>query len=82
MRLLLASLYRAEYKALIAAEGIALDVAPDIVEIKCPRCEAVYVADLAPDEEPWDLEALEWQALVQLDGECPDHAHAFTVGLV
>jgi hypothetical protein len=72
--------YRAEYRALIAAEGLALDVAPEVVEITCPRCGSVYVADLAPDEEPWDLEAREWQALVQLDGECPDHPHQFAVG--
>jgi hypothetical protein len=78
MRFLLASLYRREYRAMIAAEGIPLDVAPDPV-VRCPRCDVLYVADLAPDADPWDLEAAEWQAVVRLDGECPGHAHAFGV---
>ena len=79
MRFLLASLHRAEYRALIAAEGIPLDVVPALVDVRCPRCDVLYVADLAPEADPWDLEALEWAALVRLDAECPDHPHAFAV---
>ncbi len=82
VRFLLASLYRAEYRALIAAEGIPLDVVPDVVDVACPRCGALYVAELAPDEEPWELEAREWMALCRLNTECPNHAHRFVVSEV
>ena len=40
---------------------------------------AETLANVGPDEEPFDLEAQEWAATVRLDAECPDHAHAFTV---
>lgn len=79
MRFLLASLHRAVYRAQVAAEGVPLEMAPDIVDVTCPRCGALFVADLTPDDDPWDLEAQEWQALVRLDRECLDHAHAFVV---
>ena len=79
MRYLLASLYRAEYRRLVLAEGIEPSQAPDPVDVRCPRCDALYIGELAPGDEPWDLEALEWAAVVRLDAECPDHAHAFVV---
>ena len=79
MRFLLASLHRADYRRQVEAAGVPLDHAPDVVAVRCPRCDALYVAELAPDEEPWDLEAAEWAATVRLDGECPDHPHAFAV---
>ena len=81
MHFLLASLYGAEYRQQIAAAGLSLDVAPDIVPVDCPRCQAGYVAERAIDDEPWDLEACEWAALVRLDRECPDHPHRFVVEL-
>lgn len=80
MRFLLASLFRAEYRAQVAAAGVPLEVAPDVVEVRCPRCELLYVADLAVDADPWDLEADEWEATVRLDAECPDHPGRFAVG--
>ena len=79
VRLLLALLHRADYRRQVEAAGVPLDHAPDPVEVRCPRCGALYVADLEPDAEPWDLEALEWAATVRLEAECPDHAHAFAV---
>ena len=79
MRFLLAAAHRAAYRRQVEADSIPLDHAPDAVEVHCPRCGALYLADLGPDEEPWDLEALEWAAAVRLDAECPDHPHAFAV---
>jgi hypothetical protein len=67
VRFLLASLHRAAYRRQIEAARIPLDHAPDVVDVRCPRCDALYVAERAPDEEAWDLEALEWAATVQLD---------------
>ena len=79
MRFLLAAVHRADYRRQVEAAGVPLDHAPEVVDVRCPRCGALYVADLEPDEEPWDLEALEWAAIKRLDAECPDHAHAFAV---
>jgi hypothetical protein len=39
------------------------------------------VADPVPDDEPWDLEEQEWEAITRLAAECPDHARVFAVGL-
>ena len=81
MRFLLAGLHRAAYRQQIAAADVPLNAAPDIVQLDCPRCGAVYVADLAIDDEPWDLEACEGAALVRLDRGCPGHTRRFVVGL-
>jgi hypothetical protein len=80
MRLLRASMFTSRYRELVAAEGLALDAAPEPVDVACPRCGALYIADLDVGEEPWDLEALEWEAVVQLEEECPDHPYRFAVG--
>lgn len=50
-----------------------------MVDVACPDCGQVFVADLAPDEDPWELEACEFEALDRLIHECPDHAHMFVV---
>ena len=63
-----------------SAEGLALDAAPEPVLFACPRCGDEFFLDLDHDCEVWDADALEWQALVRLDGECPDHPHRFEVG--
>ena len=76
MRVLLAPLHRAEYPRLIAANGVASEHAPDIMDVRRPRGDALYLAELADDEDPRDFEAREWAALVRLDEECPDHAPA------
>jgi len=80
MRLLVTALHRAAYRARVAAPSLALNAVPDVIEVRCPRCDVFYIADLAPEDEPWHLEALEWEAVVQLDAACPAHAHAVTVG--
>lgn len=49
------------------------------LRIACPSCGLGYVAD-RDAAEPWDLEALEWEAVSRLAGECPDHPHRFAVG--
>ena len=79
MRFLLASLFRAAYRELIATRLLPLDTVPDLVDVRCPTCDALYVVDLTPDEEPWDLEAREWEALVRLKVDCPDHSHVLAV---
>jgi len=53
--------------------------APDIIDLRCTRRGALSVAELAPDEDPWELNAWEWVAVARPDAECPDHPHAFTV---
>ena len=64
-RFLLARIHRARLRELVA----------------CPRCGDEYFADLNPNEsEPQWLQEDEWEALVRLDEECPDHAHRFVVG--
>ncbi len=65
-----ARIHRARWRALIAAEPVL---------IACPTCGTAYAADLEPEEEPVELEADEWAALVRLDAECPDHPHRFSV---
>jgi hypothetical protein len=77
MVFLLASLHRARYDALVAEVGDDQPLAP--FTITCPRCGAVYVADLEADDEPWDIEEQEWAATMRLLVECPDHAHRFAV---
>lgn len=76
MRFLLATLHRARYRELVAESGGDLPLEPFTLD--CPKCGAVYLADLAPEDEPWDIEEQEWAALVRLDAECPDHPHRFT----
>src|SRR5215207_4250651 len=62
VRFLLATLHRAAFRQQVEVAGVPLDHAPDLVDVRCPRCDALFVADLAPGEEPWDLEAREWAA--------------------
>lgn len=64
---------------MVAETGGELPLEPFTVQ--CPRCGDTYVAELAPEDEPWDLEAQEWEAVTRLHDECPDHAHVFAVGL-
>jgi hypothetical protein len=71
----LASLHRQRYRELVAQTGGDLPIEP--VEVVCPTCSTVYVADLAPDEDPVALELEEWAAWERLQAECPDHAHWF-----
>ena len=75
MIVLHARVHRARYRELVAAEGLALDGAPDVPLFACPRCGDEFFLDLENDREVWDEEALEWAAIVRLDEECPDHAH-------
>src|SRR5215208_395912 len=80
VRFLLARFHTAEYRRQIEAAGFPAGHQPEEpMQLRCPRCDALYLAELADDEDPWDFEARAWAALVRLDRECPDHAHAFTV---
>ena len=79
MIVLHARVHRARYRELVAAEGLALDAAPEPVLFACPRCGDEFFLDLDTDTEPWDVEEAEWQAVTRLDGECPDHAHRFVI---
>jgi hypothetical protein len=72
-----ARIHRADLRELIAASPIFGAQPPEPVMIACPRCGDEYLADLAPHEEPLELEAEERAALERLEGECPDHAHKF-----
>ena len=78
---LLARLHHARLRELVAGYGIPAELVPEPRIIQCPRCGDEFFADIDPagDEPRW-LEEDEWEALVRLDGECPDHAHRFAVG--
>lgn len=80
MQVLHARIHRARLRELIAAVPVFGDRPPEPVILSCPTCGDEFFADLAPYEEPFDLEELEWEALTWLDRECPDHAHRFEVG--
>src|SRR6476646_2883417 len=80
MRWLLASMYIRRHREIVAAEGVALHHAPDVVDITCPDCGQTYIADLEPDEDPPELEWLAWLAEQRLGKDCPDHAHRVDVG--
>ena len=80
MEFLHARIYRQRYRELIAEVPVFGDRPPEPFTIACPKCGDVYLAELAPYDEPWDLEEQEWEAVVRLDDECPDHAHRFEVG--
>jgi hypothetical protein len=77
MLFLLASLHRDRYRQLGAETGGEMPLEP--FSISCPKCGEVFVAVLSPDNEPWDIEAEEWEALTRLEAKCPDHAHRFGV---
>jgi hypothetical protein len=66
MRWLLASMYLRRHRDIIAAEGVALRYAPDVVDITCPACGVAFVGDLAPDVDPAELEAETWAVEEQL----------------
>jgi hypothetical protein len=59
--------------------GVALDHTPDVVEVRCRRCDVLSAADLAVGEEPCDLEAREWAATERIQSDCPHHPDAFAV---
>ena len=66
------------FKELIAGQGLPAELVPELLQIAWPRCGDWYCADLDPDAaEHFDLEVLEWVALVWLERECSDHAHGF-----
>jgi hypothetical protein len=79
MQWLHARIHRDELRALIVAAPIFGEMPPEPLLIACPRCGDEYVADLGAYEEPVTMEEDEWAALMRLDGECPDHAHRFTI---
>lgn len=80
MILLQARIHRDELRALIAAAPVFGEQPPEPVFVTCPTCGDTWFADLAPYDEPVTLEEDEWEAVVHLDEECPDHAHRFEVG--
>ena len=80
MQFLHAQLHLYRLRELITSVPVFGDRPPEPLLIACPKCGDQFFGDLEPYEEPWDLEALEWAALVRLEGECPDHAHRFAVG--
>ena len=52
---------------------------PRFSAVRCPRCQAPYIAQQPADLEPWDREVYEYRAIWRLNRECPDHAHRFAV---
>ena len=76
-----ARLHRARLRELVTGHAIPAELVAAPLLIACPRCGDEFFADLGPDEsEPRFYESDEWEAVVRLDRECPDHAHRFAVG--
>lgn len=65
---------------LVGATSASGPVPLERVTITCSRCGDLYVANLAPDAEPSDLEELEREAESRLENECPDHDHDIELG--
>jgi hypothetical protein len=72
--------HRSRYRELVAAEPLPHLVAPEPFAIACPTCRDLYVAELAPYDEPPDLEEQEWAAVTLLEAQCPDHTHYLETG--
>lgn len=81
MLLLHTGVHGKRYRDLLAMKPLPHEEPPEPLEVTCPRCGDVYVAELDPYEEWPDLEELEWEAVSALERECPDHPHYFEVGL-
>ncbi len=79
MEFLHARIHHARLHELSATGQTSADFARDVVFVHCPTCGDAYFADLDPEEEPQLLDDEEWAAQTRLAGECPDHAHRFTV---
>jgi hypothetical protein len=80
MRWLLASRYIRRHRDIVAAEGVELRHAPDVVDVVCPGCGQTYIADLEPHEDPPELEWPAWLAEQRLAKDCPDHIQRMAVG--
>lgn len=80
MLFLHAGVHRAAYRQFAAAADALRAIPLEPITVTCPGCGDRYVATFALDEEPFDLEALEWEAGCVLETECPDHWHYFEVG--
>ena len=78
MRFLLASHHPADARRLDAAGRGSSGAAPAMVEVRCPRCDARYVAYLAGGEEPWGQDRA-WAVTWRLFRVCPDHPPTFAV---
>lgn len=71
--------HRQEFRRLVRGEDSPVENWAEPLTIGCPRCGAWYFLDLAPDEDPPDLEGAIGEAEERLQAECPDHAHRFEV---
>jgi hypothetical protein len=67
------------YRELTTLKPIYNQGGIEAVEVRCPRCGAVYVAGLSQSEEWPDLGAVELAAIAALSKECPDHPHYFEI---
>ena len=75
-----AGVHRHEYRQLVGAVDALRAIPLEPATVTCPGCGDLYIATLTLDEEPFDLEALEWEASCMLETECPDHRHYLEVG--
>lgn len=63
------AIYRHRYRQLVAEVDGGIPLEP--FTVTCPQRGEVFVADLEPDDEPEDLEAIEREEQGQLKAECP-----------
>ena len=78
MDFLHARIHHARLAELRAGAASPFDFARGVVFVHCPVCGDAYFADRSPEVEPILLNGK--AAQVKLAGECPDHAHRFSVG--
>ena len=75
-----AGIFRSKFRDLVGSASALKPIPIEPITIECPKCGDLYIADLALDEEPFDLEEQEWEALYELEAECPDHRYCVAVG--
>jgi hypothetical protein len=73
MRWLMAALHVGRHREMVAGGPLPAHEVPDVVDIECPLCGMVYVADLTSGQDSPDLEAQCWAAEEMLREACPDH---------
>ena len=82
MRFAVMPLYLVERRHRMASTRGPLPMAPEAVDVICPRCGALYIGECLTDELLHDVDACRDQALRLLDGDCPTHPHIFVIGVL
>jgi hypothetical protein len=71
----MAALHVGRHREMVAGGALPPHAVPDVVDITCPVCGVVYIADLTSGADPPDLEMQCWAAEQHLADLCPEHEH-------